>query len=202
MSQIAMNLGSLLNMLQTKPGMDFVLDTWYELLEQSDWASVHRVQSRLEEDKEIWVPQYGIKYRWNGEGNYFHSPSDLLFTSRSDKLISWEKVLTNFLAFETGQDFNQSRDLDFAHVRKRLAAFSPEGFPELVESEAELYGTPLHVEFYVGHFDLKRRGRALVEREEIPEIWKWAIEKEFLTERGPGGRRQFREFNPAEMEEG
>ena len=73
MSQLAMNLGSLLNMLQTKPGMDFVLDTWYELLEQSEWASVHQVLSKLQEEKEIWVPLYGIKYRWADGGKFTFS---------------------------------------------------------------------------------------------------------------------------------
>ena len=89
--------------------------------------------------------------------------------------------------------------MDFGDVRKRLAAFTPEGFPDLVEADAETHGTPLHDHFYVGHYDLQRRGRALIEREEIPDLWKWSIEKEFLRERALPERRW---FNPAEMEEG
>ena len=64
-----MSLGSLLNMLETKPGMDFVLGTWYEILEQSEWASDHLVKKKLSEKKEMWVPLYGIKYRWSQGGN-------------------------------------------------------------------------------------------------------------------------------------
>ena len=69
---------------------------------------------------------------------------------------------------------------------RRLKAFSPEGFSDLLTQNAENSGIPLHTEFYDGHSDLVRRGRppfvALVEREPLPLLWKWAIEKRFAED--------------------
>ena len=58
--------GNLLNLIQTKPGMDFFLGTWYMTLEQAPWASKTTVGMSLWEENAVMVPLHAIKYNWTG----------------------------------------------------------------------------------------------------------------------------------------
>ena len=68
-------------------------------------------------------------------------------------------------------------------VRQRLEAFSPEGFPAILENLAVEEGTPIHDALYAGHMDQRRVGRGQYERyfdrEDMPGYLKRLIEKEF-----------------------